>query len=213
MMAVKEGFDLLDIKGVDRRIQHLFSKVLREDTLGRLWVNYYDGNGKIIDQEVLSLSKLKVSSGGILHFSTAHPLSVKNLYISDSVASLIFFTQNYASRFTWDYAAFIATGAKIERNQFMKTVQKFPFVKKHYAIYGHSLIGRIRDCKIQHWLNGEDCSFRIDGDMVVANFQGKYFLLPVSEFSLRNHLRQLLVRQTLFTYKPRLKRDGNNLLS
>src|SRR5690554_4327590 len=99
MMAVKEGFDLLDIKGVDRRIQHLFSKVLREDTLGRLWVNYYDGNGKIIDQEVLSLSKLKVSSGGILHFSTAHPLSVKNLYISDSVASLIFFTQNYASRF------------------------------------------------------------------------------------------------------------------
>ena len=25
MMAAKEGFDLLDIKGIDRKVQHLFS--------------------------------------------------------------------------------------------------------------------------------------------------------------------------------------------
>src|SRR5690606_37423357 len=131
MMAAKEGFELLDIKGVDRKIQHLFSEVLREDELGRLWVNYYDGKGSVVDQEVISISKLKFSSCGILHFSPANPLSVRALYTSDSVANLIFFVQCYASRFSWDYAAFIATGAKLDRTLFMDAVRQYPFVKKH----------------------------------------------------------------------------------
>src|SRR5690606_6805020 len=207
MMADKEGFELLDIKGVDRKIQHLFSEVLHEDKLGRLWVNYYDGSGNIVDQEVISLSRLKFSSCGIFHFSPANPLSVRALYISDSVANLIFFVQSYASRFTWDYAAFIATGAKVARDLFMEAVGKYPYGKMHYTVYGHSLIGRIRDCKVQHWLNGDDCSFRLDGDTVVACYQGKDFLLLTSEFSLRNHMRQLVVRQSLVTFKLRLWSD------
>src|SRR5690554_1270854 len=105
-MADKEGFELLDIKGVDRKVQHLFSDVLQEDDQGRLWANYSDGTGHIVDQEVLSISKVKLSSGGILHFSPAHPLSARTLYISDSVANMIFFVQSYAKRFCWDYAAF-----------------------------------------------------------------------------------------------------------
>lgn len=203
MKAVKEGFDLLDIKGVDRKIQHLFSEVLEEDELGRLSTNYYDGDGKVIDQEVLSLSKLKMSSGGILHFSPANPLSARSMYFSDSVANLIFFVQSYSSRFNWDYSAFIVTGAKLERELLLDAVRQYPFVKKHYAVFGHSLIGRVRDCKVQHWLNGEDCSFNIDGDIVVANYKGVNFFLAIGEFSLRNHLGQLLVRQTLATYKFR----------
>lgn len=203
-MAVKEGFELLDIKGVDRKVQHLFSDVLYEDKLGRLWVGYKDGDGKIIDQEILSLSKLKLSSGGILHFSTAHPLSVRTLYISDSVANLIFFVQSYASRFSWDYVAFIATGAKLERNLFTEAVGKHPHVKKHYAVFGRSLIGRVRDCKVQHWLMGEECSFRMEGDVVVSCYQNKQCLLPIKKFSLRNHLRQVMVRQSLATRKPKI---------
>src|SRR5690606_41864314 len=119
MKADKEGFDLLNIKGVDRKVQHLFSDVLQEDDHGRLWANYNDGSGNIVDQEVISLSKLKFSSCGILHFSTANPLSAKTLYISDSIANLIFFAQSYASRFSWDYVAFIVSGAKLERILFM----------------------------------------------------------------------------------------------
>lgn len=201
MMAAKEGFDLLDIKGVDRKVQHLFSDVLQEDELGRLSVNYYDRDCRIVDQEVLSLSKLKFSSCGILHFSRANPMSARTLYISDSVANLIFFSQSYAGRLSWEYAVFIATGAKLERSLFMEAVGKYPYVKKHYAVFGNSLIGRVRDCKVQHWLKGEDCYFRIDGDRVVANYHGEDFMLPVSEFSLRNHMRQLGVRQRLATFK------------
>lgn len=205
MMAAKEGFDLLDIKGIDRKVQHLFSEVLHEDKLERLWVNYYDGKGNVVDQEVISISKLKFSSCGILHFSPANPLSARTLYISDSVANLIFFVQSYASRISWDYAAFIATGAKLERDLFMEAVGKYPYVKKHHAVYDHSLIGRVRDCKVQHWLRGEDCLFRANGEMVVANYHGKDFLHPVKYFSLRNHMRQLVVRQTLATFKPKLR--------
>jgi hypothetical protein len=210
MMADKEGFDLLDIKGVDRKVQHLFSEVLEEDELGRLWVNYYDENSIIVDHEVLSLSKLKYASGGIFSFSQAHPLSARTLYISDSVTNLIFFVQSYASRFSWNYAAFMATGAKLKRDLFIDTVQKFPSVKKYYAIFGRSLIGRIRDCKVQHWLNGKDCSFNTDGDIVVANYKGANFYLEIGEFSLRNHLRQLGLRHSLATFKPRLRVGGFN---
>jgi hypothetical protein len=207
MMAAKEGFELLDIKGVDRKVQHLFSDVLHEDKPGRLWVNYNDGKGNVVDQEVISLSKLKFSSGGILHFSPANLLSVRASYISDSVANLIFFVQSYASRFSWDYAAFIATGAKMEQSLFMEAVGKYPYVKKHYAVFGNSLIGRVRDCKVQHWLKGEDCSIRVDGEMVVAKYRGKDFSIPVGGFSLRNHLRNVGIRQTLKTLKPK----NNNL--
>ena len=202
-MASKEGFELLDIKGVDRKVQHLFSEVLQEDDFGRLWANYNDGSGNIVDQEVISLSKLKFSSCGILHFSPANPFSARSLYISDSVANLISFAQSYSSRLSWDYAAFIATGAKKERDLFLEVVGKYPSVKKYYAVYGHSLIGRIRDCKVQHWLRGEDCSFRIDGEVVVANYHGKDFMLAGEKFSLRNHLRQLGIRQRLSALKNR----------
>lgn len=202
MKADKEGFDLLNIKGVDRKVQHLFSEVLHEDDHGRLWANYSDGKGNIIDHEIWSISKLKLSSGGILSFSTASPLSARSLYISDSVANLIFFVQSHASRFSWDYAAFVATGAKLDRDLFMMAVGKYPYVKKHYAVFDHSLIGRVRDCKVQHWLKGGECLFRVDGEMVVANYRNKCFFLPIGEFSLRNHLRQVRVGQILATYKP-----------
>lgn len=205
MMAAKEGFDLLDIKGVDRKVQHLFSDVLREDELGRLWVNYYGGNGNVVDHEVISLFKLKFSSCGILHFSRANPMSARTLYISDSVANLIFFSQSYAGRLSWEYAAFIATGAKLEKQLFMATVERYPNVKKHYTVYDHSLIGRIRDCKVQHWLNGGDCFFRVDGNEVVAYYQSEEYLIPVGKFSLRNHMRQLGIRQTLSAKKPQNK--------
>lgn len=199
----------MDIKDVDRNVQHLFSDVLQEDEHGRLWANYYDENNNIIDHEIWSISKLKLSSGGILSFSTAHSLSARSLYVSDSVANLILFVQSYASRFSWEYAAFIATGTKLDRDLFMEAVGKYPYVKKHYSVYGHSLIGRVRDCKVQHWLNGEDCFFRTDGEMVVACYQGKDFRLAVSRFSLRNHLRQLGLRQNLKTKKPRTTILGN----
>lgn len=102
----------------------------------------------------------------------------------------------------------MATGAKLERQHFMDTIQIYPFVKKQYTIYGNSLIGRIRDCKVQHWLNGEDCLFRVDGEVVVAKYRSRDFSCLVNEFSLRNHLRQISVSQTLSALKPKNTKAG-----
>src|SRR5690606_6722523 len=110
---------------------------------------------------------------------------------------------SYANRFRWDSAAIIATGAKLARSIFVDAVGKYLYVKKYYAVFGHSLIGRVRDCKVQHWLMGEECSFRMEGDVLVSCYQNKNHSLPVREFSLRNHLRNLRIRQTLTTFKPR----------
>jgi|SRR5690554_3708863 len=208
MEIIKENYDLLDLKGVDRKIQHLFSKVLQEDDLGRLYANYYDGQGAFVDREVLSVARLKFSSGGIADFSTVKPFFVRSLFISDSFTNLMFFIKGYHNNFNLEYSAFMATGSRLDKGLFLETVQKYPAVKKFYSIYGNSLLGKIKDCKVQHWIHGNDCLFRIDGDMVIS-FRDQEFKMPARKFTLRDHLRQLSVRQTLNTKKPKNKSVEN----
>jgi hypothetical protein len=209
MKIIKEGFDLLDVKDVDIKVQHLFLDVIYEDDYGRLFTDYKDGNGSIVDREVLSISRLKFSFGGIVDFSSVKSHLVSTLYISDSVTNLVFFIKNKYNSLNLDYAAFIATGSGLDKNLFLATIHKYPAVKKHYTIYGNSLIGKIKDCKVQHWLNGEDCLYRIDGELVISRYQDRDFILSAQEFTLRNHLPQLSVRQTLSTYKPKNKKLDN----
>jgi len=209
MKIIKEGFDLLDIKGVDRKVQHLFSDVIYEDDYGRLFTDYKDRKGSIVDREVLSISRLKFSFGGIVDFSTVKPPFARTLYISDSVTNLVFFTKNKYNSLNLDYSGFIATGSGLDKNLFLEVILKYPAVKKHYTIYGNSLLGKIKDCKVQHWLNGEDCLYRIEGESVVSHYQARGLSLPIREFNLRNHLRQLSVRQSLSTYKLKNKKLDN----
>ncbi|ERM83034.1 hypothetical protein P872_06055 [Rhodonellum psychrophilum GCM71 = DSM 17998] len=202
MKTVKEGFDLLDFKGVDREVQHLFSNVWTEDEFGRLKADYLDAKGEKVDEEILYVSGLKFSAQGILHFATADPSMVKTVLISDAVANLVFFAKAFHQRLRLDYCSFIATGCLPDKNMFLKTLNHYPFANKFHSIFGNSLFGKVRDCKIQHWIQGKDCSFRIDGEKVIAQYLNREYSLPIKEFSLRNHLRQLSVRQSLSTYKP-----------
>lgn len=209
MKTVKEGFDLLDFKGVDRSVQHLFSDVWTEDEYGRLKAGYLDANEEKVDEEILYVSGLKYSAQGILHFSTADPTMVKTVFISDALANLVFFAKVYHKRLRLDYAAFIATGCLPDKWLFLETIQKYPATSKCYSLFGNSILGRIRDCKVQHWIRGQDCQYHILGEMVIAKYQNREYKMPVLEFSLRNHLRQLSIRQCLSTFKPRKIRIEN----
>ncbi len=82
MTAFKEGFDLLDSKGVDRKVQHLFFECAREDSLGRLSADYFDFKDRKVDQELVSVSKIRFPSEGILHFSEGKSCPFQNcLYL------------------------------------------------------------------------------------------------------------------------------------
>ncbi|MEX0884369.1 MAG: hypothetical protein WDZ72_12935, partial [Cyclobacteriaceae bacterium] len=80
--------------------------------------------------------------------------------------------------------------------------ERYPKEVKIYTVFGHSLIGRIRDCKVQYWVKGQECRFRVDGNKVLVTVKDKEFRMPVREFSLRNHFRQVGLRQTVSTFKP-----------
>lgn len=209
MRTIKENYDLLDLKGVDVKLQHLFSKAINEDEFGRLFVNYYDGERRVVDHEVLSVSKLKFSSRGIADLSIQNPCLVRSVFISDSLANLIFFLNGYHQHFNLEFSAFLVTGSALDKSLLLENISKYPAVKKYYCLYGNSLLGKIKDCKVQHWINGNECLFRIDGDEVTSFFENQSFAMKASRFTLRDHLRQLSVRQTVNTKKPKNKAVEN----
>ena len=202
MNTDRERFELLESLGVSRELQQLFSEVLREDEKGRLIADYLNEHGDVVDHEVLAVLKHKLSSRGILYFSPAEPVKVRTLYISDGLMPLIFLVQRKMGRVNFTYSAFLAIGAKMDKRLLLKVVEQYPKGVKIHTVFGHSMLGRIRDCKVQHWLKGEDCLFKIANNRVVASFKGKDFRMPVGEFSLRNHCRQVGQRQTISTCKP-----------
>lgn len=209
MRAIKESYDLLDLKGVDVNLQHLFSKVLQEDEFGRLFVNYYSGEGSVVDHEVLSISNLKFSSGGVADLSITNPHLARSVFISDSLTNLIFFLNGYNHHFNLEFSAFLVTGSALDKSLLLKTILKYPAVKKYYCLYGNSLLGKIKDCKVQHWLNGNDCLFKIEDDEVISFFENQSFIMEANKFTLRDHLRQVSVRQTVNTKKPKNKAVEN----
>lgn len=202
MNGVKEGFELLDSLGINREVQQLFSAVLREDACGRLIAEYRNEKGRVVDQEVLAVSKQKLASFGILHFSPALPENVRVVFISDAIIHLIFMVQCKVKRMDFAYSAFLSSGARMVRGLVLQGLAQYPKGVKIYTVFGHSIIGRIKDCKVQHWIKGLDCSFRVERNKVVAFFEDKEFWMSVGEFSLRNHLRQIGLRQTVSTCKP-----------
>jgi hypothetical protein len=116
--------------------------------------------------------------------------------------SLIYLVQWKIRQMDFTYSAFMSTGARMDKDLVLKELEQYPKGVKMYTAFGHSLIGRIRDCKLQHWIKSRDCLFRVDGNKVFALFQGKEFWMPVGEFSLKNHSRQVGLRQTVSTCKP-----------
>lgn len=131
------------------------------------------------------------------------------LYISDAVLHLISMVQCKFGRIDFTYAAFLAVGAKMDRELILSGISNYPSGIKVYTVFGQSLIGRIRDCKVQHWIKGMDCLFKIEGNSVSAEFREDVYQMYASQFSLRNHLRQIGIRQSVSTVKPYDKNIDN----
>ena len=64
-MTLREKFDILTYKGVDKDIQRLFSKYASQDNKGQIRFNFFDSHGQIVDKEILSLQRSKQASCGI----------------------------------------------------------------------------------------------------------------------------------------------------
>ena len=202
MNTDREKFEFLESLGVSREVQQLFSEVLREDEKGRLIADYRNDHGEVVDREVIAVLKHKLSSKGVLYFSPAEPENVRTLFISNGLIPLLCLVQRKMGRMNFTYSAFLAIGAKMDKRLLLKGTEQYPKGVKIFTVFGHSLLGRVRDCKFQHWLKGEDCLFTIADNRIVASFKGKNFCMPVGEFSLRNHCRQVGQRQTVSTCKP-----------
>ncbi len=209
MGTAKEEFDLLDTLGISSEVQRLFSGVLREDQGGRLVVDYRDKYGNVVDWEIHGILTHKLASQGILCFSPGPAENVRMLFISDAVLHLISMVQCKISRMDFTYAAFLAIGAKMDKELLLAGISRFPSGKKIYTVFGHSLVGRIKDCKVQHWVKGMDCLFKIEGKSVSGIFREDVYQMDASQFSLRNHLRQIGIRQSVSTVKPYDKNIDN----
>ncbi|MEX2513476.1 MAG: hypothetical protein WD398_11265 [Cyclobacteriaceae bacterium] len=209
MSNVGEGFELLDSLGINREVQQLFSEVLREDESGRLTADYRDENGRTVDSEILTVSNHKLSSGGILSFSPAPPENVRLLFIADAVMHLISMVHCKRGRMDFAYAAFMAIGARMDKEMVVSTLANYSKRIKIHTVFGHSLIGRIRDCKVQYWVKELDCKFGVKNGIVKVTFKGRDYMMGIAKFSLRNHLRQVGVRQTVSTCKSFNKNIDN----
>lgn len=209
MTAVRGEFELLDSLGISPEVKHLFSGVLREDQRGRLVADYWDRFGNAVDCEIHGILTHKLASSGIVCFSPGPSENVRMLFISDAVLYLISMVQCKFGRIDFTYAAFMAIGAKMERELILSGISNYPSGIKIYTVFGHSLVGRIRDCKVQHWVKGMDCLFKIKGTNVSAIFGEDVYQMDGSIFSLRNHLRQIGIRQSVSTAKPYDKNIDN----
>ncbi|WP_158856360.1 hypothetical protein [Lunatibacter salilacus] len=209
MTAVRGEFELLDSLGISPEVKHLFSGVLREDQRGRLVADYRDKYGNAVDWEIHGVLTHKLASRGIVCFSPGPSENVRMLFISDAVFHLISMVQYKIGRMDFAYAAFLAIGAKMDKELLLAGISRLPSGIKIYTVFGHSLVGRIRDCKVQHWVKGMDCLFKIEGNNVSAIFREDVYQMDASQFSLRNHLRQIGVRQSVSTVKPYDKNINN----
>ncbi len=171
--------------------------------------DYRDKYGNAVDCEIHGVLTHKLASKGILCYSPGPAENVRMLFISDAFLHLISMVQCKIGRIDFTYAAFLAIGAKVDKGLLLPGISRLPAGIKIYTVFGHSLIGRIRDCKVQHWVKGMDSLFKIEGNNVSALFRENVYKMDASQFSLRNHLRQIGVRQSVSTVKPYDKNIDN----
>lgn len=202
-------FDLLDVLGISPVVQSLFSDIWQEEEWGMLKAIYRDIEGVPVDDELLGLSCFKKASEGVVWVAGCPREWVRSVYISDALSHILFFLKTQGIRLDLGHSAFVATGAKLDKELLKSVLDSFPGKAKYHTLFGHSVIGRIKDCKVQHWKQGRDCRFWIERDHVRQEYEGKQYSCPIPTFSLRQHMRQLGVRQSISTCKPKHKKIEN----
>lgn len=198
-------FDILTYKGVGKDIQRLFSKHAVQDENGQILFDYFDQNGKLVDQEVLSLYHNKRASFGISTLNISE--TIRSVFISDSYASLIFFVNQYKARIAFAEAGFMVVGSKFDEVLLKKSLEEIPKNTKVNTVFSNSILGRVMDCKVQNLIHGRNCSYMLSNGKVFFNNleTEKTSAVPIATFSLRTYCISQGVLQTVRTFKPRKK--------
>ncbi len=198
-------FDLLTYMGVELDIQCLFSKHAVQNEKGEILFDFIDQSGELVDKEVLSLCRSKRAAYGISSLNISE--TIRSVFISDSYASLIFFTNQYKARIAIEEAGFVVVGAAFDEDLLRKSFEENPEKAKVNTVFSSSILGRVMDCRVQDLIHGRDCSYKLSNRSVhLTNLKTeKTAIEPIATFSLRRYCISQGILQTVRTFKPRQK--------
>jgi CO dehydrogenase/acetyl-CoA synthase epsilon subunit len=198
-------FDILNYKGVEKDIQHLFAKFAYQNRNGKITFDFFDQNGKQVDCEIMSLHRLKQAAFGISALNISG--NVRSVFVSDSYASLIYFTNLFKSRISFEEAGFLVVGAQYDQELLGQVFLKIPKKAKINTVFSASILGRVMDCKIQDLIHCRDCTYRLAKDLVQVRSQktNKESTESLFSFSLRTYCISQGIVQTVRTFKPKQK--------
>jgi ribosomal protein L7Ae-like RNA K-turn-binding protein len=202
-MTLREKFDILTYKGVDKDIQRLFSKYASQDNKGQIIFDFFDHQGQPCDTEIISLHRNKQASFGISALNLSE--NVRSVFVSESYASLIYFANQYKGRISFEEAGFLIIGADFDQNLVMQEFDKMPIKVKVNTVFSSSILGRVMDCKIQDMIHDRHCSYRLANDLVQFENAKKVSSDSIQSFSLRTYCISQGMKQTVRTFKPKKK--------
>lgn len=204
-MTRKGIFDILTYKGVEKDVQRLFSMHAVQDEDGQVLFDFFDQNGKRVDQEVLSFYRNKRASYGISNLNFSE--TTRSVFVSDSYASLIFFANQFRARISFEEVGFMVLGAAFDESLLNKSLGEIPKNAKVNTVFSSSILGRLMDCRVQDLIHGRICSYRLsNGSVHLKNLKTeKTSAEPITTFSLRTYCISQGVLQTVRTFKPQKK--------
>ena len=196
-------FDILTYKGVEMDIQRLFSKNAIQDEKGQIYFDFFDQDGGVVDKEVLSLYRSKRASYGISTLNISE--NTKSVFVSDSYASLIFFVNQYKARISFDKAGFLIIGAKFDEDLLRKSLEEIHAKSKVNTVFSSSILGRVMDCRVQDLIHDRVCTYLLANDLIQFESSKKFSSESIQSFSLRTYCISQGVKQTVRTFKSRIK--------
>ena len=179
MTRVKEeGYRLLNYLGVAEEVQNMFSSVIHEEPSGRLIFCYRDKFDEMVDEEYFTLRRFKPAARGMAVCNPSSRELVTDMYVSDSLMSLIVFCHFHFKRRSFQQVVFCSTGLKPEKELFLRYWKEYSNAKIH-LLFGNSIMGRVLDCKLAHWVRGEDHSFYLHHSQIISSCPtGKSITIP-----------------------------------
>jgi len=211
----EEGYKLLNYLGVAEEVQYMFSSVIHEEPSGKLIFCYREKADEMVDEEYFTLRRFKPAARGMAVCSPSSRALVTDIYVSNSLMSLIAYCHFHFIRRSFQHVVFCSTGVKPEKELFLRCWKEYSKAKIH-LLFGHSILGRVLDCKLAHWVRGEDHSFYLHHSQIISSGPaGKSFTHPREGFSMRSYFRMIGGRNLVTTHKPSLNYIDNyiNLLT
>jgi hypothetical protein len=216
MTKVKEeGYKLLNYLGVAEEVQYMFSSVIHEEPSGKFIFYYRDNSDEMVDKEHFTMKSFKPAASGMAVCSPSSRELITDMYVSDSLMSLIAYCHFHFKRRSFRQVVFCSTGLKPEKRLFLRYWKEYNKAKIH-LLFGNSILGRVLDCKLAHWVRGEDHAFYLHYNQIISSSPtGKSITMPRERFSMRSYFRRIGGRNLVTTHKPSLNSIDNyiNLLT